>query len=154
MEFSGSQTIAAPIENVWAYLLDVNKVATCAPGFQSLEELGPEHWKALIAVKVGPVNAKFTLDVTRPEMQEPALMVVKARGKAPGSAVELSGKMALSAFDGGQTRMDWIAQVTVSGAIASVGGRLMNGTADKLTTQFFTCLREKLETSETATSGD
>jgi carbon monoxide dehydrogenase subunit G len=154
MEFSGNQTIGVPLEKVWAYLLDVNKVAKCAPGFQSLEELGPEHWKALIAVKVGPVNAKFTLDVTRPEMREPNLMVVKARGKAPGSAVELSGRMNLSSVDGGQTLMDWVAQVTINGAIASVGGRLIQGTAEKLTTQFFTCLRSNLQAPETADSSD
>ena len=144
MQFSGSQTISVPIEKVWAYLLDVNKVATCAPGFQSLEELGPEHWKALISVGIGPVKAKFTLDVTRPEMQEPELMVVKARGKAPGSAVELSGKMNLSS-DGVQTRMDWDANVTVSGTLASIGGRLMNSTAEKLTGQFFSCLKTNLQ---------
>lgn len=145
MQFSGSQTISVPIEKVWAYLLDVNKVATCAPGFQSLEELGPEHWKALISVGIGPVKAKFTLDVTRPEMHEPDLMVVKARGKAPGSAVELAGKMNLSSDDGTQTRMDWDANVTVSGTLASVGGRLMNSTAEKLTGQFFTCLKTNLQ---------
>lgn len=144
MQFSGSQTISVPIEKVWAYLLDVNKVAMCAPGFQSLEELGPEHWKALISVGIGPVKAKFTLDVTRPEMQEPELMVVKARGKAPGSAVELSGKMNLSS-DGVQTRMDWDANVTVSGTLASIGGRLMNSTAEKLTGQFFSCLKTNLQ---------
>ncbi len=145
MQFSGTQTISAPIEKVWAYLLDVNKVAACAPGFQSLEELGPEHWKALISIGVGPVKAKFTLDVTRPEMHEPELMVVKARGKAPGSAVELSGKMNLSSDDGMQTRMDWNADVTVSGTLASIGGRLMNSTAEKLTGQFFTCLQTNLQ---------
>jgi carbon monoxide dehydrogenase subunit G len=145
MQFSGSQTISVPIEKVWAYLLDVNKVATCAPGFQSLEELGPEHWKALISVGIGPVKAKFTLDVTRPEMHEPDLMVVKARGKAPGSAVELEGKMNLSSDDGTETRMDWNANVTVSGTLASVGGRLMNSTAEKLTGQFFSCLKTNLQ---------
>ncbi|HLZ59559.1 MAG TPA: carbon monoxide dehydrogenase subunit G [Ktedonosporobacter sp.] len=145
MEFSGTQTIAVPIERVWAYLLDVNKVATCAPGFQSLEELEEEHWKAIIAVGVGPVKAKFTMDVTRPEMHEPDLMVVKGRGKAPGSAVELSGKMNLSALDEGQTQMDWSANVVVSGTIASVGARLLSGTAEKLTGQFFDCLKTKLQ---------
>jgi uncharacterized protein len=103
MEFSGTETIAAPIAKVWAYLLDVNKVAACTPGFQSLEELGEEHWKAVIAVGVGPVKAKFTLDVTRPEKHEPDLMVVKGRGKAPGSTVDLSGRMNLSAIDAEHT---------------------------------------------------
>src|SRR5579884_4125533 len=149
MEFSGTQTIAAPIEKVWAYLLDVNKVAPCAPGFQSLEELGPEHWKAIVSVGVGPVKAKFTMDVTRPEMHEPDTMVVKARGKAPGSATELSGEMHLSSVDDGQTQMDWVAHVTVSGTIASVGARLIQGTAEKLTGQFFGCLKSKLEVPST-----
>lgn len=148
MEFSGSQTIAAPIEKVWDYLLDVNKVAACAPGFQSLEELGEEHWKAVVAVGVGAVKAKFTLDVTRPEMKEPELMIVKARGKAPGSAVDMIGDMQLTALDDSQTKMDWKATVNVSGTIASVGARLLSGVAQKLTGQFFDCLKTKLKTSD------
>ena len=96
MEFAGTQTIAAPVQKVWNFLLDVNNVAECAPGFQSLEVLGDEHWKAIISVGVGPVKAKFVLDVTRPEMEEPEHMVVKGRGKAPGSAVDLSGDMRLT----------------------------------------------------------
>ncbi len=145
MEFSGSQIIAATGAKVWSFLLDVNNVASCAPGFQSLEELGPEHWKAVVSVGVGPVKAKFTLDVTRPEMQEPERMVVKGRGKAPGNAVDLFGEMLLSSVDGEQTRMDWKANVVVSGTIASVGARLLQGTAEKLTDQFFNCLKTKLQ---------
>jgi uncharacterized protein len=147
MEFSGTQTIAAPIDKVWAYLMDVNKVAACAPGFQSLEELGEEHWKAVVAVGIGAVKAKFTLDVTRAEMQEPEHMVVKGRGKAPGSAVDLSGDMHLTSVDAEQTQMDWRATVIVSGTIASVGARLMQGTAEKLTGQFFDCLKSRLQES-------
>jgi uncharacterized protein len=154
MEFSGTETIAAPIDKVWAYLLDVHNVAACAPGFQSLEESGEEHWKAVVAVGVGPVKAKFTLDVTRPEKHEPDLMVVQGRGKAPGSTVDLSGRMNLSAIDAEHTRMDWTAQVTVSGTIASVGARLLRSTVEKLTRQFFDCLKSKLQTAETASAGE
>jgi carbon monoxide dehydrogenase subunit G len=150
MEFSGTQTIAASVDKVWTFLLDVNQVASCAPGFQSLEELGEEHWKAVVGVGVGAVKAKFTMDVTRPEMQEPERMVVKGRGKAPGSAVELSGDMRLTAVDNEQTRMDWEAKVVVSGTIASVGARLLQGVAEKLTDQFFDRLKTKLQAADTA----
>src|SRR6266700_375733 len=153
MDFSGTQTIAAPIEKVWVYLMDVHKVAACAPGFQSLEDLDEEHWKAVVSVGVGPVKAKFTLDVTRPELQEPDLMVVKARGKAPGSAVEMAGDMHLTALAEDQTRMDWKATVTVSGTIASVGARLMQSTADKLTHQFFACLKSRLNPETAKVNG-
>jgi uncharacterized protein len=152
MEFSGSQTISAPIEQVWAFLLDVNKVAGCAPGFQSLEVVGDEHWKAVVAVGVGPVKAKFTMDVTRHEMQELESMTMKGRGKAPGSAVDLHGEMHLTALDAGQTRMDWSAAVTVSGTIASVGARLLQGTAERLTGQFFDSIRTSLNIADSAAS--
>ena len=150
MDFSGTQTIAAPIEKVWAYLMDVHKVAACAPGFQSLEDLDEGHWKAVVSIGVGPVKAKFNLDVTRPELREPDLMVVKARGKAPGSAVDLAGNMNLVSVGAEQTRRDWSAHAMVSGTIASVGARLMNGTVEKLTGQFFSCLKDNLQASETA----
>lgn len=140
----------APIEQVWNFLLDVNNVASCAPGFQSMEELGEEHWKAVITVGIGAVKAKFTMDVTRPEMEAPKSMVIKARGKAPGSNVDMIGDMNLTALDASQTRMDWNAHVTVSGTIASVGARLMSGTVEKLTGQFFDCLKAKLQGSGTA----
>ena len=147
MEFTGKQTIEVPIEKVWTFLLDVHQVAECAPGYQSIEDVGEEHWKAVISVGLGPVKAKFNLDVTRPEMHEPDRMVVKGRGKAPGSAVELAGTMRLATVNENETSMDWDANVVVSGTLASIGARLMNSTAEKLTEQFFTCLRSKLTTT-------
>lgn len=147
MEFSGTQTIAAPIEQVWDFLMNVENVAQCAPGFQSLEVLGEEHWKATVSLSIGSVKPKFTLDVTRPERQKPHHMIVKGRGKAPGSAVELAGDMHLSSLSASETQMDWKASVVVSGALASIGARLMNSTAERLTAQFFTCLKQTLQTS-------
>ena len=152
MEFSGTQSIAAPIEKVWAFLEDVNNVAACAPGFQSMEVLGEEHWKAVVAVGIGAVKAKFTMDITRPEKEKPGHMTMKGRGKAPGSAVDLNGDMHLTALDGEQTQMDWKASVVVSGTIASVGARLLQGVAERLTGQFFDCLKSKLQAAEAGTA--
>jgi carbon monoxide dehydrogenase subunit G len=72
--------------------------------------------------------------------------VIKARGQAPGNAVDAIGTMNL--LDGdepGTTQMLWAADVQISGMIASVGARLVNSTADKLIKQTFDCIRAKLE---------
>ena len=148
MEFSGTETVAVSIEKVWAYLADVNKVVACAPGFQNLEVLEPEHWKALVAVGIGPIKATFAMDVTRPVLQKPDLMVVKVRGRAPGSAMDLEGRMGLTGVDEVQTSMNWVAQVAVSGMLAKVGAGLMNTMAERLTRQFFTCLKAHLQDAE------
>ena len=145
MEFSGTQMISAPIEKVWTFLMNVNNVAACAPGFQNLEVLSEEHWKAIVNVGIGAIKAKFTLDLTRPELQKPEHMVVKGRGQAPGSAVELAAEMHLRSLGENETQMNWKATVVVSGTLASVGSRLMSGTSERLTGQFFACLKQKLE---------
>ena len=145
MDFSGTETFSAPIEEVWTYLADAHKVTACAPGIQDLEEIEPEHWKALVSVGIGPVRAKVTLDLTRSEMHEPDHMVIKAHGKTPGSTVEVVARMHLTVLDAEQTRMDWNADVIVGGALASIGARLMHSASEKLIGQFFTCLKEHLQ---------
>lgn len=145
LEFSGTQTLPIPREQVWAYLLNVKKVAACAPGFESLQELAEERWKAIVAASVGPLKARFTLDVTRSGMEEPEHMVVKGRGNAQGSTVEASGDMRLLALTPDSTRMDWTASVIVSGTLANVGVYLLKGTVEKLACQFFDCLKKSMQ---------
>jgi carbon monoxide dehydrogenase subunit G len=58
--------------------------------------------------------------------------------------------MDLTAVDGSRTTMKWSSDVTVSGMIQQVGARLMQGAADKITQQVFSCMKEKLEAPVTA----
>lgn len=145
LEFSGTQRLPIPREQVWEYLLNVKKVASCAPGFESLEELAEERWKAVVGAMVGPVKARFTMDVTRSEMVEPEQMIVKGHGNAPGTTVEVSSDMRLSAPTPDSTSMDWAASLEVSGSLAKVGVYLIKGTVEKLTAQFFDCLKKDMQ---------
>jgi carbon monoxide dehydrogenase subunit G len=45
----------------------------------------------------------------------------------------------------GATAMDWSADVLIAGSIASVGARLIEGTANKMIGQTFDCIKTKLE---------
>lgn len=147
MHFEGQQAIIAPIAAVWAFVLDPNKVAECAPGYKSMEILAPDHFKPTLAVGVGPVKATFTLDVTLADVQPTSHAAMRGRGSAAGSAVDMTAAVDLAALSDTTTDMRWTADVNVSGTIASVGARLLEGTAQKLTAQFFDCMRQKLEAS-------
>jgi carbon monoxide dehydrogenase subunit G len=145
MHFEGQQTINAPIANVWAFLTDPQQVAGCTPGFSSMEVISPEHFKPTVAVGVGAVKAKFTLDVTLEELRPPNHAVAAAKGMAAGSAAELRGAMDLADASPSTTDMRWSVDMNVMGTLANVGARLLESTAQKMMAKFFGCVREKLE---------
>ena len=150
MHFEGAQPIKAPIQAVWNALLDPNRVAACTPGFVSMEILAPDHFKPVVGVGIGAVKAKFTLDVQVTEQQQPDHAAMKMHGVAAGSAVDMVATVNLAAASEVETTMNWAADVTVSGTIASVGARLMEGVAHKQVAKFFDCFRQKLEAPEPA----
>lgn len=150
MKFQGTQEIAAPIDKVWAFLMDPNQVGPCMPGFQSVEVVDPQTFKARVGIGIAAVKATFNMDVKMVDLQPPSQATVKAHGVAPISAVDVTSTMALSDASAGTTAMQWSADVTVSGTLASLGARLMNATAQKMTGQFFRCLQDKLEGASAA----
>jgi len=145
MQFKGTVQIAAPRDRVWAFLMDPNQVGTCGPGVESIEVIDEDHFKARAKVGVGFISARFVVDMTVAEKTEPDLAILKAHGQAPGSAVDATADMRLSGPAEGPTTMDWSADVLIAGTLASVGARLIEGTANKMIGQTFDCIRSKLE---------
>jgi carbon monoxide dehydrogenase subunit G len=146
MDFSGSVEIAAPRAAVWDFVSDPQKMGSCGPGVETVETIDENKFLARAKVKVGPIAAKFTVDAEFIERVEPDRARVRARGKAPGSAVDGTAEMKLR--DGDQpntTIMDWSADVQISGMMASLGARMIEGTANKLIGETFTCVKSKLE---------
>ena len=145
MQFSGTLEIAAPRDRVWAFLMDANKVGSCGPGVESIEVLDADHFKAKAKVGVGFISARFTVEMTIAERTEPDHAQIKAHGQAPGSAVDATADMSLSGPAEGPTAMAWSADVHIAGTLASVGARMIEGTAHKMIGQTFDCIRAKLE---------
>jgi len=147
MKFQGTVEIAAPRDTVWAYVADPEKVAACGPGVESVTRVDETHYRAVAKVGIGFISARFAGDLAIVEQQPPDRMVIKVHGQAPGSAADAVASMALRDGTDGTTLMDWSADVTISGTLASVGARLIEGTANKLTAQTFTCIKAKLESA-------
>jgi carbon monoxide dehydrogenase subunit G len=145
MQFAGTVEIKADRETVWRFVLDPQRVGTCGPGVESIEEIDATHFRAKAKVGVGFISARFVVNLELVDTEEPIRAVIMARGQAPGSAVDALGAMHLSGPPDGPTRMDWEANVDISGTLASVGARLIEGTANKMISQTFDCMRAKLE---------
>ena len=145
MRFEGTVQIAAPRDRVWAFVIDPNQVGQCGPGVERIEVVDATHFKAAAKVGVGYINARFNVDMEFAELTPPEAATIKAHGQAPGSAVDATAQMRLSDGADGGTVMDWEADVNIAGTLASVGARLIEGTANKMIGQTFECMKPKLE---------
>jgi carbon monoxide dehydrogenase subunit G len=145
MRFAGSVDIDAPRDKVWAFVIDPNQVGQCGPGVESIDLVDETHFKATARVGIGFINARFVVNMEMAELVAPDRAVIRAHGQAPGSAVDATAAMTLTDGATGGTKMDWTADVTISGNLASLGARLIEGTANKMIGQTFDCMKSKLE---------
>lgn len=140
MELKQSQDIPLQIDEVWAALNDAETLAKAIPGCQELNKISDTELAAKVKLKIGPVSATFTGEVTLSELNPPHSYVISGSGKggvaggATGSArVELE-----PIDDGAATRLTYEVNAAVTGKIAQLGSRLIESTAKKLATKFFT----------------
>ncbi|MBA3498204.1 MAG: carbon monoxide dehydrogenase subunit G [Gemmatimonadota bacterium] len=144
LDFSGAPEITASPATVWSKLLDPDFVAASAPGVESVERVDPTHFKVVSGFGVGAVKVRFKLDVELFDIVEGERLKMRARGKAPGSAVDLLSALQVEDVGGGRTRLNWSASSEISGTVASVGARLLEGTARRLTEQFWTDFAQRV----------
>jgi molybdenum cofactor cytidylyltransferase len=146
MRFEGTVTIDAPREAVWGFLTDPESVASCAPGVETVEVLVPNKlFRATASVGFGSVRARFVTDVEWLDLDPPSRARMKAHGNAPGSAVDATSEMELRDAEDGTTELEWSADVSVVGTIASLAARLMGGVTQKLTAAFFEKVKTRVE---------
>jgi carbon monoxide dehydrogenase subunit G len=144
LEFSGSPAIAAPRERVWERLMDPHFVAQSAPGVESVEAVDPTHFKVISGFGVGSIRVRFTMDVELFDIDAGKSAKMRVRGKAPGSAIDVVSNLQVDDAGSGGTQLNWSATSEVSGTVANVGARLMEGTARKLTEQFWTDFAQRV----------
>lgn len=145
MRFEGTVQVTAPRAKVWEFVTDPTKVGQCGPGVEAVEMIDPTHFVAKAKVGIGAFSARFAADGEVIVPIRDQVVEIKVRGQAPGSAVDADAIMTVSEVEDGITAMAWTAEVTISGKLASIGARLIEGTANRLIAQTFVSMKAALE---------
>jgi hypothetical protein len=149
MLLKGDVTIQAPRKQVWDFLTDPARVGQCLPGMESIETIEPlRRYRGVVSVGLGSVKARFNGDVEILELNEPDHARLKAHGTATGSAADALSEMRLSDGPAGSTRVQWTADIHVSGQLASLASRLMAPVSQKLAAIFYDEIRKRIEIGE------
>jgi uncharacterized protein len=109
-----------------------------------VEVVDPTHFKLMSGIGVGPIRVSFRLDVELSDVVPPERLRMTALGRASGSAVDTVSSVRLEPLGKGQTRLNWAATTTISGTVASLGARLLEGVARRLTEDFWTDFAQRV----------
>jgi carbon monoxide dehydrogenase subunit G len=160
MELVNDFTVNAPIDETWATLTDLEKIAPCMPGAQ-LTEIEGETYRGLVKVKVGPITAQFKGQAHFLERDENAhRAALKAEGRDTGGKGNASAVITaqLASVSDASTKVVVTTDLTITGKVAQFGRGALADVSDKLLKQFVhnletTVLNEPAGGGETPIAG-
>jgi carbon monoxide dehydrogenase subunit G len=155
MELHGERLIPADVETTWAALNDPEVLKACITGCESLERTGDNAFTARVAVKVGPVSARFTGNLQLQNVQPPTsyTIVFDGQGGVAGFG-RGSADVNLSAEGTAQTKLAYEAKAQVGGKLAQIGSRLVDAAAAKIAEDFFRAFEARLQPAVAPAAGD
>ena len=128
--------VPAPPSAVWRTLLDPDKLAAVIPGCHKLDRVAENDYRAEVSLGVGPVRGRFKAEVRLSDMVEPTSATLSGGLVGPLGASQGEGHVTL-APEGDGTRVRYDYTIALSGTVASVGGRMLEGAAKAIVGQFF-----------------
>ena len=149
MDLKGEYRLPASRETVWAKLNDPEVLKRCIPGCEELEMTGENEMKATVTAKVGPVKVKFNGEVRLENINPPESFSIVGEGKGGIAGFAKGGADVYLAEDGAETILTYNVSAQVGGKLAQLGGRLIDSSAKKLSSQFFDNFAKEVEAAET-----
>jgi len=155
MELTNEFTIALPVDEAWAMLTDLERIAPCMPGAELQEVVGDEH-RGTVKVKVGPITARYQGVATIQEADEAAhRAVIRAEGRDTRGQGNAAATITVDlAVDGEHTRVDVHTDLSISGKVAQFGRGVLADVSRKLMTQFVQCLEAKAVSADPEPAAD
>ncbi len=141
MELTNHFRVDLPVDQAWAILTDVERIAPCMPGAQ-LQEVEGDDYRGIVKVKVGPITAQYKGQATFVERDaDKHVAVLRAEGRETRGQGNANATITATLTpDGEGTAVTVVTDLTVTGKVAQFGRGVMADVSAKLLGQFVSCL--------------
>ena len=147
MRIEGNFDIAASRDAVYRHITDAGLMARCVPGCESIEQISPTGYRALVVVGLGGIKARFNLVVEITREQPPDLVLSQTRGEegSRASVLTADNEVTLVQVDPLTTRVSYASEVSVTGRLGKFALGVMKKKAEAMGREFAERLREFIQ---------
>jgi uncharacterized protein len=142
-----------PIEQTWAVLTDVERIAPCLPGAQ-LEEIEGDIYRGVVKVKLGAIATAFKGQasfVERDDANHRAVLHGEGRDTTGKGNADAMITATLQSVSANETKCIVETDLRVTGKVAQFGRGIMGDVSKKLMAQFATNLNTMLDEQGSST---
>ena len=145
--------VQAPVERVWQYLIDPQRVVACLPGAELLEQQDQYTFLGAMKVKVGPLAMSYKGQAKFTEVNEQAhqvRMVGEAREVSGSGSTKVTMVSTVVALPNGTSEVSVNAEIDLVGKIVQFGRGMIEEVSRQMFRQFSACVKKTLEVVEDA----
>jgi carbon monoxide dehydrogenase subunit G len=136
VRLEGTETVARTPQEAWAGLNDPRALRACTPGLERLEARDPDHYDAVLEVKLPAITGRFEGTLEYLERHPTDRLRLRLQGKGPVGFVD--GEVTLELAPAGPgTKVHYVADVQIGGQVARLGQRMLSGVTREMAGQFF-----------------
>jgi carbon monoxide dehydrogenase subunit G len=149
-------TVNRPIDEAWAVITDVERIAPCLPGAE-LQEIEGEVYRGVVKVKLGSITPQFKGQATFIDRDDPGhRAVLKAEGRDTGGRGNAAAEITAQAesLSPTSTRCVVTTELHITGRVAQFGRGILGDVSKKLMAQFASNLNTMLDDQGTSVSGN
>jgi len=137
MKFNGTLVITRPVEKVWEFLWDIEKLSHCIPGCQGVKTIKErEKYELSLKDSVGPITVQFELLAEVKKLEPLKLIEIAMEGKDfKAGGVRQTMSLALSP-KGNDTEVGFETDVNVFGRLGTLGYPFVKKKAESVIEEF------------------
>ena len=147
MKLEQSFEVAAPIDQVWEALIDVERVAPCLPGASVTGRNEDGTYAGALTIKIGPTTAAYAGKLEMENVDESShVATMQAQGTDKRGQGGAKATITSSLFESGEgTRVDVVTDYHITGRLARFGrGGMIEDISERLLREFAQCLQSTL----------
>jgi uncharacterized protein len=146
MKFQGKLSIARPVEKVWEFLWNIEKLTSCIPGCESVKTIKEkEKYELKVKDSVGPITVHLELlaDVKKLEPLKSIEIAMEGKDLRAGG-VRQTMTLVLTA-KGSESEIDFETDVNVFGRLGTLGYPFVKKKAETVINEFSENVKSAIE---------